>query len=557
MSLCRSRVAGILLSLLALAETRTLESARSSARKRSGLRVKRVSASPTATAAASDINVNDATAAVADQVPSASDVTAAASAEVSVVVTGPLLADGTPEANAMDYTVAMPTDRPHEYSGTYCRGLGCAFRRSHIDMMAEMLAKQAMTTPSPFGMGSASGAGSPYFCRGLGCPPKIAHPKDLAVGGFTKACAQLAGYQAVPAAPATDSDSINRLIDGQATPANTAPDAGTGFEAACGKAFPAEAPYCGAYADILRAATAVAGLPPFANAQQACGATYAFVGSAKEAEVHLELTLASLEGKVNITADQPGSVPQSQTMYEVAPGSDVLPPVEVPGELFAHCKKTMSVIVKDAEPKNGPAYVRETKAYCDSKANAAPDVSAGPDAWRPDWKGSCEGMEQLVGYALRESLELDSGPLSEQEVCVRLFQAVGSVHRLDKIVNDRVALLPEMQLMAPPGPPTVPPPPPLPVGPTLPPADDAGILSIMATSQQRQAEAKEKLSKIAAAQQAAAAARQAVQDFVNGGGADAGTDAAAPVALPSVSDLDMDSRAETAERLRRLRGLSL
>lgn len=442
----------------------------------------------------------------------------------------------------MSYSAPMPTDKPHMYQGTYCRGLACAFRRDHLSALA------LTTPPPPFGATLGAAGGSPYFCRGLGCPPKISHPTDLNEGGFVAACAQLAGAQAAPSAPATDEDSINRLVEGEETAASTAEDAGTGFEAACAREFPAEEAYCGAYADVLRAATAVSGLPAFASPHQACSATYAFVNAAKEAEVHLELAKASIQGMEKITVDKEGAVPQTQTMYQLAPPSGPLTAMEVPGDLFGHCLHTVRDIMKDKTDKTGSAYIRATREYCDDKAGATPDMNAGADKWRPDWKGSCEGMEQLVGYALRESLELDSGPLGEQEVCRRLFLSVGVVHRVDEMIKLRIPLLPEMQMMAPPGPPTMPPPVPLPVGPTLPPATDKGILSLMDTAKARVAEAKARLAKILAAQAPTAFYAQEAPPAAQGD--------AASVALPDSSSFDFESRSESALRLQRLRGIA-
>lgn len=391
------------------------------------------------------------------------------------------------------------------------------------------------------------------MCRGLGCPPDISMATDLAAMGFIDACAKIA--------------------DGGRDP-------GSNFEIMCSSTFPAEAPFCPTYADILRAAPVIAGGEPGSSVKDTCAAANSFVGAVKQAEVDLKLCMSAVGAIAQpVERDVPKGdtqpAPQAQTMYTFAAASKALPAMEVRGDLFAHCTDQFRSIVGNRKVKSGIAYVHATRDWCGKET-----TSGGSDA-HPDWdKTRCIGMESLLAFALRDDMEsysIDSIP--EQEVCRRLFLAIGSVHRLDKIVQERIVIPAHLQPVSIP---TVPPPPAVPVGPTLPPANDGPMSMLWREASVEQDAAQAKLAAKLAAEKAKDDGKEVVQKFSEGlirrdDGKEVDQTIAvhklvwaqlaqqepaasvvgdgAPVFLPSVDDFDSESDRLSAERLQRLRGL--
>eukprot|EP00927_Polykrikos_kofoidii_P067201 TRINITY_DN62711_c0_g1_i1.p1 TRINITY_DN62711_c0_g1~~TRINITY_DN62711_c0_g1_i1.p1 ORF type:complete len:528 (+),score=71.68 TRINITY_DN62711_c0_g1_i1:238-1821(+) len=473
---------------------------------------------------------------------------------------------GGPESpeNTKGYTVAQPTPLPHPFGGSFCVGLACRFRR--FPPQSAMLAYggyggvggyggygMATTTMLPGMENVALGIGSPYFCRGLGCSPRVAYPRNAATGPFTSA--------------------LNSLLK-----AGSGATAGQRFESMCKKTYQSEIQFCSEYGDVLTGSAVVAGLPPDATVDQVATATHAFIALAKQAEVDMELWKGSLPFDTKAAVDpapSEGTVPLDSTLYELFPGSEdgSFPPEEVQGGLFQSCTMRLRGII-GKHMKMGNAYVHATRHWCDDQSSmgslAKPTSGTEVPPGRPDWDRSrCDGMERLVSYALRYDLDVTTaaGEIPEQEVCKRLFVSLGSIHRVDALVKAALPLVPlPFALQPPPGPPTTPPPVallPLP-GPRLPPADDPDLQSLLKASTDLYNQRVQVFHQRFQAAAAKAQAQQEVSQYM--ANAASGVPAAASpyssglsldgaIAFPNLASFDTESRDRSAARLRRLHEL--
>lgn len=80
--------------------------------------------------------------------------------------------------------------------------------------------------------------------------------------------------------------------------------------------------------------------------------------------------------------------------------------------------------------------VKMAKDWCSWQASVTSWVGQKNELGHPDWKfETCVGMSNLVAFALKDSLDSDAG-LSAPKVCGKLFQALGTVHRVDSLVAD-------------------------------------------------------------------------------------------------------------------------
>jgi len=418
----------------------------------------------------------------------------------------------------------------------------------------------------------ANGNGPPYMCRGMGCPPGIEWPKILDPSGFVEICEQLVGTKPGKGVggPATDKASIDALLEGKAGGEQTGPDLASGFEGACGRSHPAEKPYCGGYADVLRAAAAITGLDADkAEPKPVCLAVKKFIEDSFRAEINLELSAAAMapDAPHSVPLEDSlesvdGEVPQSQTMYELFPAHPPLPAVEVSGPMLNHCAAMVKNIVTPKEPqpggvkRSGTHYVSQVLTWCEEKQNYNPDPN--PGVWRPDWTtGTCESMQNVMAFALRDDFD-SPHQLHDQDVCRKLFEGMGSIHRLDTMIRGRIEMQPGGMLLPPIGLPLPPTPEPLPdppVAPTLPPADDKQMLSLLGKSNKTLEEAKAKLGVQYGAEEEKDEEKKEIEEGAETEVAKTGEDeSAALMALPSVADFDFQAVPESLSRLNRLRG---
>jgi len=126
------------------------------------------------------------------------------------------------------------------------------------------------------------------------------------------------------------------------------------------------------------------------------------------------------------------------TKYQIAPGSPdgAVPPVEVAGDLFMYCSNQFSEIMMGFA-QTARETVKMTKSWCAWQAGVASWVGQKQEFGHPDWTHrTCSGMESVVSFALRDDLSDLNGGFSAQQVCKKIFLAIGSVHRTDKLVQD-------------------------------------------------------------------------------------------------------------------------
>jgi hypothetical protein len=316
---------------------------------------------------------------------------------------------------------------------------------------------------------------------------------------------------------------------------------------------------------VLRAAGAVSGLPVNAAAKPVCQEVKKFIEAAYKSETNLELSSAAMAPDAphsvpleKATESVNGEVPQEQTMYELFPANPPLGLVEVSGPMLNHCADVVNNIITPINPpvKRWPThYVTRMFEWCEEKQKFSPDPA--PGVWRPDWnRGTCEGLQNFMAFALRDDFE-DKFDIGEQEVCKKMFEAVGLIHRLDDMIRFRIKLQPGGMLLPPiglPSPPTLPPPPDPPVAPTLPPADSPVMNALLQKSEKRLDEAKKKLLVQHSEDEEKDEEKKEAE---NDGAAEVKNDddAPAPVALPRVADFDFLAVPASFNRLHRLRGL--
>jgi hypothetical protein len=128
----------------------------------------------------------------------------------------------------------------------------------------------------------------------------------------------------------------------------------------------------------------------------------------------------------------------SSPMYQIAPGSPdgVVPPTEVDAKLFTYCSQQFSEIMMGFG-QTAPQTVKLTKDWCTWQASISSWVGMKQEYGHPDWSHrTCTGMQNLLSFALRNELADDKTGLSAQQVCKKVFLAIGSVHRVDELVKN-------------------------------------------------------------------------------------------------------------------------
>jgi hypothetical protein len=95
----------------------------------------------------------------------------------------PNLHEQTPEnvMNVLNYEIAMPTPEAAIFDGMYCRGGACQYRTG---------APPPLVEPTPL-VPAVYPRSSSEFCRGLTCLPGMGAPADTAAGGFMINCLRL------------------------------------------------------------------------------------------------------------------------------------------------------------------------------------------------------------------------------------------------------------------------------------------------------------------------------------------------------------------------------
>merc|ERR1719210_2393582 len=126
-----------------------------------------------------------------------------------------------------------------------------------------------------------------------------------------------------------------------------------------------------------------------------------------------------------------------------------MPPVTVDRGMFMHCVTRMSTVT-ERKPLTALKTMQKLQAWCNTALLGE----------RPDWDvRRCTGMAELLAHTLREDLETQK-TLAAEEVCKKIFLAIGSLHRVEFILKDAFTVTTR----------GVPP-----IGPQMPPADDPGL----------------------------------------------------------------------------------
>jgi hypothetical protein len=129
------------------------------------------------------------------------------------------------------------------------------------------------------------------------------------------------------------------------------------------------------------------------------------------------------------------NVPQSNTMYEILPGSPdgTVPNVEVSGDLFTYCKNQMGEIMAGF-PQTGEMTVAMTKDWCGWQASMTDWIGQKDELGHPDWDHrTCSQMEVFTAFALRNNLK---DGLTTHAVCQKLFLAKGAIKKMAKLIKD-------------------------------------------------------------------------------------------------------------------------
>jgi len=136
-------------------------------------------------------------------------------------------------------------------------------------------------------------------------------------------------------------------------------------------------------------------------------------------------------------ADGPKLVPQSQTKYQIAPGSPdgAVPPAEITGNLFNYCGAQMSEVMLGFS-QTAASTVTMTRNWCRWQSSITTWVGQKEEYGRPDWnRHTCDSMAQLVAFSFRDDLESPAG-YTPPQVCRKLFLTIGAVHRVAALVDD-------------------------------------------------------------------------------------------------------------------------
>jgi len=129
------------------------------------------------------------------------------------------------------------------------------------------------------------------------------------------------------------------------------------------------------------------------------------------------------------------NVPQSDTMYEILPGSPdgTVPNVEVSGDLFTYCKNQMSEIMAGFA-QTGSETVKMTKDWCGWQASMTDWIGQKDELGHPDWDHrTCDAMELFTAFALRNNMQ---DGLTSHAVCQKLFLAKGAIKKINKLIKD-------------------------------------------------------------------------------------------------------------------------
>lgn len=129
------------------------------------------------------------------------------------------------------------------------------------------------------------------------------------------------------------------------------------------------------------------------------------------------------------------NVPQSDTMYEILPGSPdgTVPNVEVSGDLFTYCKNQMSEIMAGFA-QTGSMTITMTKDWCGWQASMTDWIGEKDELGHPDWDHrTCDGMALFTAFALRNNMQ---DGLTSHAVCQKLFLAKGAIKKMNKLIKD-------------------------------------------------------------------------------------------------------------------------
>lgn len=164
------------------------------------------------------------------------------------------------------------------------------------------------------------------------------------------------------------------------------------------------------------------------------------------------------------------SVPQSNTKYQIAPGSPdgLVPPTEVDGDLFTYCANQFSEIMMGFA-QTAPVTVQMTKDWCSWQASVSSWVGKQDEFGHPDWNHrTCTNMQVFMAFVLKDELHDTKSGLGAQQICKKIFLNIGAVHRTESIVQE--AWVMQSTRAAP-------------EGGSIPSGDDQGMKDLMAEAQ--------------------------------------------------------------------------
>jgi len=397
----------------------------------------------------------------------------------------PNLYEQTPE-NIMavaGFEVAQPTPEAVIFDGMYCRGGSCQYRTG---------APPPLISPTPI-VPAVYPRSHREFCRGLSCLPGMGTPQDTAAGGFMINCIRLyidigGGLDGKDGARtiADAKSSFYRWCKGKFPPPLIGACQGLGEVVVMALRGSAQSTDIGGASDICYATYLFIGASRQAEIdlrllRETLPKVPAFVQEfVKEKDGWLPSMLAVGGGDLGPNSPRgrawratflenrrdmyPQLNPQLQSQipsllqatldpafkpdYDQSPPcllsavpphatkvqlDNNIPPSEVDQDIYEFCAGTFAEIMLGFG-QTGEMVVTMVGDWCGWQSSVSDWVGRHEELGHPDWDfRRCQGMQDLVSYALRNDLSAALGP---KDVCGKLYLAIGSIEWMATAVDD-------------------------------------------------------------------------------------------------------------------------
>lgn len=390
----------------------------------------------------------------------------------------PNLYEQTPEnvMNVLSYEVTQPTPEAVIFDGMYCRGGACQYRTGQ---------PPPLISPTPL-VPAIYPRSSYEFCRGLACLPGMGTPADTSAAGFTMNCLHLYidvggglvgqdGARTIADAKA----SFYKWCTGKFPPHLIGACEGLGEVVVMALRGSAQSSDVGGANDICYATYLLIGasrqaeidlrllretLPKMPSLVQeyvtahkgwlpsalAVGggdlgptsprgrAWKAFVmethrdtpGLARQMPALLQATLDPAF-KPDYDQSPPCLLPTASHATKIQI-NNAIPPAEVDQDLYEFCAGTFAEIMMGFG-QTGEMVITMVGDWCGWQSSVSDWVGRHDELGHPDWDfRRCQGMQDLVSYALRNDLSAGLGP---KDVCAKVYLAMGDIEWMANAVD--------------------------------------------------------------------------------------------------------------------------